>query len=163
MNKVSMIVYVAISIMMIGLGVASANTGELGNFVWNDLNFNGIQDATEQGIAGVTVYLEDRYYNRLQTTSTDSDGKYLFSDLVPDKYVLEFVAPYGTSFTLKKQGSDKAVDSNANPRGHSDFITLTTNHPANLNIDARLKSEPRAPAQRRPPHGFRPLGTSGVA
>ncbi len=95
MNKVSMIVYVAISIMMVGLGVASANTGELGNFVWNDLNFNGIQDATEQGIAGVTVYLEDRYYNRLQTTITDSDGKYLFSDLVPDKYVLEFVAPYG--------------------------------------------------------------------
>jgi len=32
-----------------------AQAVEIGNRVWNDLNANGIQDANEPGIAGVTV------------------------------------------------------------------------------------------------------------
>jgi len=112
------------------------------DYVWNDLNSNGIQDNGEPGMAGVEVFLEDGNYQHLQTTTTDSSGKYWFTGLEPAKYVVEFVAPYGYSFTLKKQGSDLTRDSNANPRGHSDFLTLTANHPVNRNIDAGLRANP---------------------
>jgi hypothetical protein len=33
--------------------------GEIGNFVWEDKNANGVQDAGENGINGVTVKLTD--------------------------------------------------------------------------------------------------------
>jgi hypothetical protein len=146
MLKVLIILCVTINFIIVSVGITSANTSantcEVGNFVWNDLNSNGIQDHREPGIAGVTVFLEDSNYKQLQSTITDSSGMYLFTGLEPDKYVLYFIAPDGTSFTLKKQGSDLTMDSNANPKGHSDFFTLTTKHPVNLNIDAGLTGSP---------------------
>ncbi len=53
---------------------------EIGNLVWQDLNGNGIQDAGEPGIAGVTVGLYDASGNLVATTTTDADGSYYFND-----------------------------------------------------------------------------------
>ena len=142
MKNILKIVCVAISFIAISIGSAWACTGEIGDFVWNDQNSNGIQDPGEPGMVGITVYLEDRYYNVLQTTITDSSGKYLFTDLQMDKYVVEFVAPSGFTFTLRGQGTDWTVDSNAYPRGHSNFITLSLDRPVNVNIDAGLRASP---------------------
>ncbi|MDV7398392.1 SdrD B-like domain-containing protein, partial [Arthrospira platensis SPKY1] len=41
-------------------------TGSIGQFVWEDLNANGLQDPDEPGIAGVTVRLLDSNGNFLQ-------------------------------------------------------------------------------------------------
>lgn len=52
---------------------------EIGNYVWEDTNENGVQDAGEPGIQGVTVEL---YYNDgtlAATTITNANGEYYFS------------------------------------------------------------------------------------
>src|SRR5439155_1097798 len=49
-------------------------TGQIGDFVWNDLNDNGVQDAGEPGIAGLTVTLSGTSSG---TTVTNASGGYL--------------------------------------------------------------------------------------
>jgi hypothetical protein len=46
--------------------------------VWNDLNGNGIQDAGEPGIGGITVTLYDSSNNVVSTFFTNPDGTYYF-------------------------------------------------------------------------------------
>ncbi len=47
--------------------------GSVGDFVWNDLNKDGVQDAGEPGIAGVTVRLVNATTNTVvATTTTDA-------------------------------------------------------------------------------------------
>lgn len=52
---------------------------EIGNRVWRDANGNGVQDAAEPGIPGVTVTLRDTAGNTIATVLTDGEGNYLFS------------------------------------------------------------------------------------
>ncbi|MFC1961226.1 SdrD B-like domain-containing protein, partial [Chloroflexota bacterium] len=51
----------------------------IGDYVWNDLNGNGIQDGGEVGIPGVTVELRDGTGNLLSSMVTNGSGQYLFS------------------------------------------------------------------------------------
>src|SRR5262249_49946870 len=66
----------------IGDVVAAFNPApiEIGNRVWNDRNGDGIQEAGEPGIAGVTVDLYDPNGNLLATAVTDANGNYYFSN-----------------------------------------------------------------------------------
>jgi protocatechuate 3,4-dioxygenase beta subunit len=57
----------------------------LGNFVWNDANANGIQDATEKGIPNVVVDLKDSAGNVIDSETTDANGAYQFS-VAPGTY-----------------------------------------------------------------------------
>lgn len=52
---------------------------ELGNRVWNDANGNGIQDAGESAISGVTVQLVNGSNTVISTAVTDVNGEYYFS------------------------------------------------------------------------------------
>lgn len=66
-----------------GLGgiecLAEVATIEVGNRVWQDDDADGIQDAGENGIAGVTLELYDAAgVTLLGTTVTDADGNYSF-------------------------------------------------------------------------------------
>jgi hypothetical protein len=103
----------------------------LGDRVWTDSNKNGIQDAGEQGVAGVTVNLWSDDNNApgsiVNTTTTNATGYYLFTNVVPGKYWLQFVLPSGISswiFTLQNQGADDALDSDANATGIAGPIIL---------------------------------------
>ncbi len=51
---------------------------EIGNRVWLDVNKNGVQDAAEPGIAGVTVRLYNGNNQLVGTTTTAADGTYYF-------------------------------------------------------------------------------------
>jgi len=89
----------------------------LGNYVWEDLNYNGIQDAGEPGVAGVTVNLlkADGTSTGLSTT-TNTNGEYSFTGLIPGDYIVEFdpaTLPTGYFFTTPNQGSDDSIDSDA--------------------------------------------------
>ncbi len=96
----------------------------IGDFVWHDLDADGIQDAGEPGIAGVTV---DLYYCNgtfVATTSTDASGCYSFQ-AAPGDYYIKFVAPAGYVFSPQDQGLDDAVDSDADPAtGKTVCITM---------------------------------------
>ncbi|KAB2964537.1 SdrD B-like domain-containing protein [Zoogloea sp.] len=83
----------------------------IGDRVWSDSNGNGIQDAGEAGIPGATVKLLDASGNVVATTQTDANGNYLFKDLTPGSYAVQFTAPAGCGFTIKDAGGNDAVDS----------------------------------------------------
>jgi len=66
-------------------------TGKIGNFVWEDLNWDGIQDPGELGINGVKVYLidVDRNICIAETITKNEggiDGIYWFTGLKPGNY-----------------------------------------------------------------------------
>ena len=92
----------------------------LGNFVWFDANKDGIQDADEVGVAGVTVTLDgqldmdlvvDADGNPVKPVTTDTNGKYVFTNLLPSSYGVTFTIPDGYSETVSKAGDDRAIDS----------------------------------------------------
>ena len=69
---------------------------KLGDFVWDDLNGDGIQDPGEPGVEGVVVNLyRDGETVPFATTTTGPDGEYVFTGLVPGGYEVEFVPPAG--------------------------------------------------------------------
>lgn len=86
----------------------------IGDFVWNDLNADGIQDAGEAGIPNVTVHLLNSVGTVIGTTTTNANGLYSFTNLTPGTYGIEFVPPAGYTISPANQGANDAVDSDAN-------------------------------------------------
>jgi large repetitive protein len=87
----------------------------LGDFVWEDLDADGIQDPNEPGVPGVLVTLYDADGNVEATDTTDDQGLYLFDDLVPATWSIGFELPSGWKFTSQNVGGDDGVDSDADP------------------------------------------------
>ena len=99
----------------------------IGDFVWEDTNANGVQDANESGIDGVVVELFKADGTSVGTTQTANGGQYSFDNLVPGDYYVEFTLPSGYVFSPKDQGSDDAVDSDADiTTGKTEVTTLTS-------------------------------------
>jgi LPXTG-site transpeptidase (sortase) family protein len=104
-------------------GLHQPALASLGDFVWNDLNADGIQDSGEAGINGVTVRLHASNGAVVATTTTSNGGQYLFSNLTPGDYYVEFVPPTGYVISPQNQGGDDTVDSDADT---TTGITATT-------------------------------------
>ncbi|EZR68668.1 serine-aspartate repeat-containing protein C, partial [Staphylococcus aureus VET1434S] len=83
----------------------------LGDYVWEDTNKDGKQDANEKGIKGVYVILKDSNGKELDRTTTDENGKYQFTGLGNGTYSVEFSTPAGYTPTTANAGTDDAVDS----------------------------------------------------
>jgi uncharacterized repeat protein (TIGR01451 family)/fimbrial isopeptide formation D2 family protein len=86
--------------------------GSLGDYVWTDLDGDGIQDPGEPGHSGVTVTLHVMNDGTEIQTITGPNGQYRFRNLVPGSYYLEFTAPKDYAFTDPHRGADDA-DSDA--------------------------------------------------
>ncbi len=113
----------------------------IGDKVWRDDDRDGAQDANEPGVAGVTVNLLDAQGNVVSTTVTDADGAYLFVNLTPGNYMVEFVAKPGYPFTQSNTGNDDAADSDADPiTGRTGVITLEPGED-NRTVDAGVTTQ----------------------
>ena len=110
-----------------GFYLPTAPTASLGDYVFVDLNKNGLQDSGEPGIPGVVVTL---YVNNATslTTLTNASGLYSFTGLTPgssNKYSVGFTAPAGYTATLQNAGTEDAKDSDADPiTGKTQSVTL---------------------------------------
>ncbi|MDZ4865542.1 MAG: SdrD B-like domain-containing protein [Gemmatimonadota bacterium] len=102
-------------------------TGEIGDFVWNDANANGIQDAGELGIPGLTVTLSGA---ASATTTTGPAGDYLFTGLTAGSYTVTVATPAGYTASPTGAGTP-ATDNNGSPAS----VTLPTNSSSDLTID----------------------------
>ena len=64
---------------------------EIGNRVWVDVNFNGVQDPQEPPISGIKVVLSDGA-GTIAEAITDGDGQYYFSNAITPTYPSQLVA-----------------------------------------------------------------------
>ncbi|MBK7223746.1 MAG: DUF11 domain-containing protein [Saprospiraceae bacterium] len=83
----------------------------IGDFVWNDLNGNNVQDGGESGITGVTVMLFRAGGGMVANTTTNGNGFYIFNNVVPGNYYLKFSNPADYEFILPDSGNNDNVDS----------------------------------------------------
>lgn len=89
---------------------------EVGNRIYKEIDNDGIQDANEVGIAGVTV----RLFNagvEVASTITDGNGNYTFKNLLSNSdYEIRVISasfPSGSVLTLSNQSDANAFDSDA--------------------------------------------------
>lgn len=122
--------------------VAPIGTGCLGDYVWIDLDQDGIQDVNEPGVPGVTVKLYDNNTNTiLQTATTNAEGKYLFCALSNGStYSVGFEnLPSGFVFTTQSGGLSIPDNSDANATtGRTTTVTLGSSN--DLTLDAGIYS-----------------------
>ncbi|MBI5646632.1 MAG: T9SS type A sorting domain-containing protein [Ignavibacteriae bacterium] len=117
--------------------IKQPNPAIYGDYVWNDLNQNGIQEAGEPGLNGVMVELWnvgpdvtagtfDDYLavNNSNVTipfvmtannMSSQPGYYQFTNLQPGTYYARFFPPPGFVVSLLNQGGNPQLDSDANP------------------------------------------------
>ena len=79
--------------------------GSVGDRVWNDLNGDGVQDAGEAGISGLTVTLLDAGGNPVGTDTTDANGNYGFANLPAGDYTVVVTPPAGFDQTFDLDGT----------------------------------------------------------
>ncbi|WP_454928290.1 SdrD B-like domain-containing protein, partial [Actinomyces sp.] len=92
----------------------------VGDKVWMDVNRDGLQDADEPAMPGVTVTLTradgsavtDASGNPVASVTTDANGKYVFENLLPGDYKVSFTNPAGYEATVSQAGDDRGADSN---------------------------------------------------
>ena len=92
----------------------------ISDFVWQDLNGDGIQNAGEPGLNNVRVRLTGRDFNNVNvnfTVFSNSQGQYRFDQLPIGRYTLFFTLPAGQTylFSPANQGGDDALDSDMDP------------------------------------------------
>ncbi|MDF1694236.1 MAG: SdrD B-like domain-containing protein [Saprospiraceae bacterium] len=114
---------------LIDLGLVIA--GNIGSFVWEDSNGDGIQDGGENGIDGLNVTLLDAttmlnvtqdidFLPLTNPAVTAGGGTYTFDNLPPGQYIVEFTAPtpspnpwYPTVSAVETDATDVTNDSDA--------------------------------------------------
>jgi hypothetical protein len=112
----------------------------VGNFVWADTDRDGIQDAGELGLAGVTMAITKAdgsavtnvFGAAVTTTTTDVTGAYLFADLPVGSYKVTATSPTGYVATTAVAGNDRTVDSST---GNATSTNLTTDGASDLTLD----------------------------
>ncbi|MFM2385245.1 MAG: hypothetical protein RL660_2 [Bacteroidota bacterium] len=122
-------------------GLTPIRKGGLGNYVWYDDNQNGLQDATEKGVPGVTVTVTEAASGQVVgVASTDANGYYLFPNLDPDKqYIAVFSdIPAEYVFTANNGVVGDAANSDADvTSGATTPATVPVNN-INPNVDAGI-------------------------
>ena len=98
---------------------ASVIKVSVGDYVWLDVDRDGVQDASEKGIKNVVLSIKkvdgspvyDVDGKLVKSTETDVNGRYSFDNLPPGQYRVFVVDPAGYAPTLTNSVADAAVDS----------------------------------------------------
>ncbi|MCS4484634.1 DUF5979 domain-containing protein [Gleimia sp. 6138-11-ORH1] len=120
----------------------------VGDYVFEDLNDNGIQDPTDKPIADVELTISrtdgkpvmNVAGEEVKTTHTNAEGKYYFSDLeilpADVHYVVTVTPPKGFVAAKANVGTDRAVDSST---GKEVAVALTVDKAEDLTLDFGFK------------------------
>ncbi len=120
---------------------------DIGDKVWYDTNHDGIQGLNEAGVQNVIVRLREMPANNIiDVQVTNVVGFYLFEDVYPGDYKVEFaLASFpagGYILSPKDQGTDDNKDSDPEElTGVTDQITVFPFTLDNLTIDAGIFKE----------------------
>ncbi|MBK7787220.1 MAG: cadherin-like domain-containing protein [Saprospiraceae bacterium] len=116
------------------LVLASLPTGSVGNFVWADVNGNGVQNAGELGIANITVRLYNDLNALIATTTTNASGMYIFENVLPGNYYVKFDYPAGYELSPAFAGTT-ATDSDITETNGAGTTNIFTVNPGEFNLD----------------------------
>ncbi|NCA81146.1 MAG: DUF11 domain-containing protein [Opitutae bacterium] len=109
--------------------------GAIGDWTWEDVNWNGQQESGDRGLPNVVVRLYNAASNVVGVETTTLDGAYAFTDLVPGAYLIGFTPPPGYLTTVADVGDD-ATDSDPAPdTGLTATVTLRSGQ-TNFTVDA---------------------------
>lgn len=113
----------------------------IGDFLWIDDNGNGVQDDDEIGLNGIVVELYNNAGEKVNETVTANiegqDGRYLFEDMYPTEYYVQFLVGDDYVFTASDLGGVDSKDSdvnNSNGYGSTSIFLLSPGE-ADLDID----------------------------
>ena len=100
------------SVQGVDFGLVAPAT--IGDRVWNDEDGNGV-DNGEPGVPGVTVILKDASGVEVARTTTDANGNYRFTGLIPGTYTVDIEVPAGfnaatTSMTVTVGEGEENLD-----------------------------------------------------
>lgn len=108
--------------------------GVIGNYLWKDLNADGVRGEAEPPMAGVTLTLTRAGVPSFRhTVKSDAGGHYQFSGLCAGTYTITVSSP--GVLTTAMAGGDRSVDSNLN----GVTVTLATDGDSNLTIGFGFK------------------------
>jgi len=123
-------------------------SNEIGNRVWFDRNYDGLQDpdtsaSGEPGIPGIYIELVDSNGDVIATTYTDANGYYLFSSLdglpIPNgDYTLRFYPPanwYVSPPDVSGDPTDAGAPGGTNPGTNTDDDSDLPRTPSGNHID----------------------------
>lgn len=116
----------------------------IGDNVWFDTDKDGIQDAGENGVAGITVRLFNCSNTQIAVTQTNASGNYLFSNITPGSYYVQFELPSGHVYTLKDQGADNNTDSDVDVLTGKTICTDLVSGENDMSWDAGIHLAPNA-------------------
>ncbi|EGQ1643366.1 YSIRK-type signal peptide-containing protein [Staphylococcus pseudintermedius] len=91
--------------------IDTSATYRIGDFVWRDEDHNGVQNDGEHGLEGVLVTLKTADGVVLNTTTSDANGHYQFTNVQKGKYIVEFTTPEGYEPTSKHTTANTEKDS----------------------------------------------------
>jgi hypothetical protein len=118
----------------------AGSVGAIGDRVWVDHNGNGVQDAGEPSVAGVTVTLYNAAGTVIATATTDINGFYLFPGLTAGNYTVGFSnLPAGFGFSGQNKGGNAATDGDANPATGRTQTVVVTGGTTNTTVDAGIR------------------------
>ena len=109
----------------------AVDDGCVGDRAWHDINGNGLQEAGEPGLSGVTFLLRNAATSGLVAIATsNASGTYVFAGVPPGSYYVEVVPPVGFNVTAVDVGANDALD--------SDFDGETLATPAFVLVDSKF-------------------------
>ncbi len=151
----------------IGLAAPTA-TYSVGNFVWYDTDNDGVFDATEVGVAGISVSLINSLNAVVATVTTDANGFYRFDGIAAGNYTARVNAGnFGSGNTLQNYRSSTTTEANPNSDvdlndNGIDNATPATNGIASGTVTVGVgATEPVA--ENEPTNGYGSGATTGVS
>lgn len=101
---------------------------KLGGTVFKDVDGDGVQDPGEGGVSGRLVTLLDAAgVSTGRTAITNANGDYVFDNLAPGTYSVNFAPNGAQPFTKADIGADNEKDSDANPlSGTTEQVTIAS-------------------------------------
>jgi hypothetical protein len=107
------------------IGGGFYNMATMGDRVWLDQNYNGMQDPSEPGVPGVVVKAFTIDNVLMGETTTDENGQFNVDYLRKNAHYLEFNPPANYGFTIANYGGDE-IDSDVD---NMNGFGTTANYP----------------------------------
>ncbi len=112
-----------------GRDIGMIRPGTVRGAVFADRNDNGIRDAGEDGLTGVTVRLMSETEGEAFSAGIGTDGAFLFDAVMPGRYYLEYILPERAVFARITNGGNQITETQtaeAGSIGRTDSFDFVT-------------------------------------